>query len=250
VSLSRWGACIVAGTALGGCNAQSFDFDDSEAGAPDATAIRSSSDAAQLDAPFDSDRDGGGRRPPADASFVDSPSTGPSLGECHNESDCARFMLHCLIGDASSGTCVPCLSNGDCPDTVYSRCDLSMNRCVQCDVDSDCRQNEVCLADVTHTCIPSCAEVPCPPGAGYCDLTRNMCLGCTNDAECDRGYVCNTASNRCAYCSTDNDCHPPRGKCDETIGKCVECLHNSDCGRGVCISGGLCLVPVDSRSDE
>jgi Cys-rich repeat protein len=247
VSLSRWGAWIVAVTALGGCNAQSFDFDDGEAGAPDATAVRSSSDAAPADAPLDAQH-----RSPSDASFSDSSGEGPPLSQCRNESDCARFGLHCLmLSDAGPGACVPCLSNADCLDPVLFRCDLTLNRCVQCDVDSDCRENEVCLAAVTHTCIPSCANVPCPPDTGYCDLTRNMCLGCTNDAECDRGQVCNTASNRCAYCATNSDCRmKPRIQCDQTIAKCVECLRNSDCGRGVCTSAGLCLVPVDPRGDE
>lgn len=273
--MSRQGALLVTVAGLCGCNALIVNFEDGdsgitadatiEAGAPsdsadaatdagmppsaDGTIVANAADAAPDATSGDENRDAIADTGPSDG---DEPSV--SLGQCHNESDCARLGLHCALTDASTGSCVPCVSSADCLDLAYSRCDLTLNRCVECDVPADCRVGEVCLADVTHTCIPSCVTLPCPPRAGYCDPTRNVCLGCRDDAECPVGEACDTVSGQCGECAADTDCHrKPFLKCDRTTSHCVECFRNSDCGKGVCTASGLCLggsEPGDARGDE
>ncbi len=258
--MSRWGALFVVVAVVTGCNAEEvLSFDGNDAGTP-YTEVGPNEDAAPVDAtlgldatPFpqdglDADRflhpnRGDATRDVAPDAGADTDAQGPSLGQCRTESDCARVGLHCSLADASAGACVACTSNSDCPDPALSICDLTLNRCVQCDVVGDCRANEVCLADVTHTCIPSCLNMQaCPPRASYCDPTRNVCLGCRNDGDCDVGQICDLTSGRCGECSADTDCHrKPFVKCDRITSHCVECLRNSDCGRGVCDVLGSCL---------
>jgi hypothetical protein len=248
--VSRQGALLVTVAGLCGCNALIVNFGDGDSGAAiDASMPPSADGAIDANAPADATRDA-----------TSGDEQGVSLGQCHKESDCARLGLHCSLTDASIGSCVPCVSNADCFDLAYSQCDLTLNRCVECDVPATggaplgCRVGEVCLADVTHTCIPSCVTLPCPPRAGYCDPTRNVCLGCMNDAECPVGQACDTVSGQCGECAADTDCHrKPFLKCDRTTSHCVECFRNRDCGKGVCTASGSCLggsEPGDARGDE
>lgn len=183
---------------------------------------------------------------------------GPALSQCGSENDCARLELglHCLLGDGSVGACVECVTSDDCLNPAFQRCDPTLNRCVQCDVSADCRADEVCLADVTHTCIPSCLGVACPGRAGICDKTRNLCVSCTDNTGCDLGFVCDTLTGQCGLCAGDGDCHQkPYLRCDRTAvpSVCVECLSNSDCGKGACNTHGLCVggaPPVEMKGDE
>lgn len=259
--MNRWGALFVIVAVVSGCNAQEvLSFDDNDADAPYAEAgpiedVTSVDATIGLDAMpllqdgLDADRflrpnRGDASRDITDAA-ADTDSPSPSLSQCRNQSDCARLGLglHCSLPDASTGTCVACITNSDCTDPVLSICDPTLNRCVQCDVVGNCRANEVCLADVTHTCIPSCLNMQaCPLRASYCDPTRNVCLGCRNDGDCELGQICDLSSGRCGECAADTDCHPkPFVTCDRTTSRCVECLRNSDCGRGVCDTHGNCI---------
>jgi hypothetical protein len=281
--VSRWGALLVVVAAFSGCNAKVLSFDDSEAGAPFAEGLLDGeaalADAGPVDATLgfdamtsvsfdampapviglDADRffrpnRGDASRDAVTDAAGDGDNQSISLSQCRSESDCARVGLHCSLGDASPGVCVPCVRDADCPDPVLRICDPMLNRCVQCDVMSDCTASEVCLADVTHTCIPSCANMQaCPPRASYCDTTRNVCLGCRTDTDCDVGQVCDLVSGRCGECAAGTDCHrKPYLNCDRTTSRCVECLRNSDCGRGVCVLG-ICIgsgVPTVGKGDE
>jgi|HubBroStandDraft_2_1064218.scaffolds.fasta_scaffold165237_2 hypothetical protein len=257
---------------VSGCTTETLDFDGNEAGAPSAE-IGPNEDVTSVDATLgldamslpqdglDADRvlrpnRGDASRDITDAA-TDADSESPPLGQCRSEADCAHVGLHCLLADASPGVCVACVRNADCPDPtdpVLKICDLTLNRCVQCDVASDCKASEVCLADVTHTCIPSCANMQmCPPGASICDTARNVCLSCRNDGDCEVGQICDLVSGRCGECATYTDCHrKPYVNCDQTTSRCVECLRNSDCGRGVCVLG-ICIgsgVPTVGKGDE
>lgn len=263
--MSRWGAPITLAAwtglagAAGGCNAEILEFDNSAESLLDASAPLDAATALDADAAVHMDAPDGYRRDDRRGfpeSGTGSDDAGRPLGECGSESDCARLDLHCLLGDAAVGSCVECATSNDCPDPALSRCDPTLNRCVQCDVRGDCRADEVCLSDVTHTCIPSCLGLVCPARAASCDVTRNVCLGCTDSNGCDLGYVCDTVSGRCGPCAADTDCHQkPFLKCDRTpaVSRCVECLSNSDCDGGACDTLGVCVggsPPTEMKGDE
>jgi Cys-rich repeat protein len=270
---------LVVVAAVGGCNAQDvLSFDDPDSGAPYAK-VTVDGEAAPVDATltfdaaptpeampapeigldaerfFHPDRGDASRGGVTDAG-ADGDNQGLALSQCRDESDCALAGLHCSLADAGPGVCVACVRNADCSDPVLKICDLTLNRCVQCDVMSDCKAGEICLADITHTCIPSCANMQmCPQvGASYCDTTRNVCLSCRNDADCDPGQICDLVSGRCGECAVNKDCpRKPYVNCDPTTSRCVECLRNSDCGKGVCNFLGICIgssPPTLGKGDE
>jgi hypothetical protein len=133
--VSRRGALLVTVAGLYGCNALIVNFGDGDSGiAADATIEATASSDAAIDASVPPSADGtidasaADARPDAtsgdenrDAIADTGPSDGGdeqsvSLGQCHNESDCARLGLHCSLTDASTGSCVPCVSSTDCMD--------------------------------------------------------------------------------------------------------------------------------------
>jgi hypothetical protein len=208
-------------------------------------------DAVAPNADATSDARAGDRdRRPLYAGTPDSHDENPALTHCLSEADCARVDLHCSLADASAGACVACVSNTDCLDPALPRCNPSLNRCVACDVGADCRQGEVCLAQPTYTCVPSCATAMliCPPRAAYCDPLRKVCLACTDSAQCGLGQTCDTVSGRCGECVADSDCRRnPLVRCDRTTSSCVECLTTNDCSEGVCSALGTCVGPGGAR---
>lgn len=261
--MSRWGVpialagwAVLAGVA-GGCNAEILEFDNAAESPLDASAPLDAATAIDADASLRMDAPDGYRRDDR-RGFTESEASsddgGSALGQCSAESDCTHLDLHCLLGDASVGACVECVTSDDCHNPALQRCDPTLNRCVQCDVGGDCRADEVCLAGVTYTCIPSCLGLLCPARAATCDAMRKVCLSCTNDMGCDLGFVCDTVSGRCEPCAADTDCHQkPFLKCDRITSQCVECLRNSDCGRGACNPAGICIggsAPSEAKGDE
>jgi Cys-rich repeat protein len=236
---------LLAAVALGnGCGTETWDSGDAGASPPDVALV-----IAEAGAPADATLpDADAARRPTDAA-TDRREQGPSP-HCEFEGDCA-LGLHCLLGDASPGECVPCVVSADCQDPMFQHCDPESNRCVQCDVNADCRQGEVCLTDPTHTCVQSCSSSQaCPPRAGYCDPQRSLCIGCSDAFKCGIGQTCDPASGQCGECASDSDCHTkPFIRCDRTTSKCVECFRNSDCGRGVCLAGGICFGFIAPRGD-
>jgi hypothetical protein len=165
-------------------------------------------------------------------------------GGCKSERECSHVGLHCLTTAGQAfGRCVPCVDSTQCADMAFPRCDPTLNRCVECDVNSDCHLDEVCLSEPVHSCIPSCAgQRRCPPRAGACNQQRMVCLECQITDDCRVGQVCDRISGRCVECSEDADClSADSPRCDRTAGRCVQCLRNMDCGDGLCSPFGTCL---------
>jgi hypothetical protein len=255
----RWSALLTLAVAGAGCGAETWTFeedaavDDLSMGSDGATAPVDAGPSSGLDAtmaPSDANAEAADADDGRGAARRDS-GTDDNLGACHTEDECARLGLHCLLGDASIGTCVSCLTKADCANT-YGRpvCDPTLNRCVECDKSSDCRQSEVCIGDPTHTCIPSCSgTLSCPLRASLCEPT-SVCVECRTNAECQLQYVCDTVSGRCSECASNSDCRRSAPNCDPTTQRCVECLRNSDCGKGACTTFGSCIGSTVPRGDE
>jgi Cys-rich repeat protein len=176
-------------------------------------------------------------------------------GFCSSQIDCARFGLHCFIPfGATVGLCVPCIADDQCSSAVFPHCDLAndtaANRCVECNVDTDCAPGEVCIGEPSHNCIPSCANNPrCPPRAGICDPIRKVCLGCTSSSQCGTGQVCDPLTGRCGECISNANClMPDLRRCDLTLDRCVQCLGTPDCPpHEVCTQFGICKLTYDPR---
>jgi Cys-rich repeat protein len=233
-ALKRWGAFLAAVVFGSACGPLTWHFGSD---LPDAAAIVDA-EGAPPDAIIDAAR----ASPDATSTEGGNHERLPA-GLCNTESDCARFGLHCLFGDASPGACVPCIRNADCEHF----CDPELNRCVQCEKNTDCRPDEVCIVAPSHVCVPSCSGGQvCPPSASFCDTLSNICLSCLLvQAECGIDQVCDPSSGQCVQCGSDEDCvdRKPLVHCDRTTSRCVECLRNSDCGSGVCLASGLCGPP-------
>jgi hypothetical protein len=118
------------------------------------------------------------------------------------------------ICDVATDTCVQCLTNNDCANSV---CDTSTKSCVECLGDQDCTDS-VCL-EASNT-------------------QDNACVECRENAECldAQASLC-SAANECAPCAVDADCSHLQdlGQC--VAGTCRECTtetENADCGGNVC----------------
>lgn len=113
---------------------------------------------------------------------------------CHNGRDDADngFLTNCLTGMCSNNTCVNCLEDNDCYNTV---CDQISGKCIQCTEDDQC----VGICENSR-CIGNCKEdADCD---GFCD--QNFCTGgCKNDADCIDGQKCK--NDICTIGSSDNN---------------------------------------------
>jgi len=149
---------------------------------------------------------------------------------CASDSDCALEGLHCDVG---SGECVACVNDSQCAQAGSRRCDLALNRCVQCGLGSDCDPGQTC-EPITHRCVVLCTDAGrCPPDAPIC--SQGLCAACTSNADCNQvpgGRVCDQSIGRCVECTSDYQCPQVEPNCDRTTGECVQCLDANDCPPG------------------
>jgi len=143
-----------------------------------------------------------------------------------------------------------CVSSGNpCPPS--KTCDEDNDTCVDCLVDSDCNDEDVCTIDecVDGECIYTPTECPdgqlCDPETGECVVA----LACMEDTDCDDEDVCTIdecLDGECIY--TPTEC-PDGQVCDPETGECVEiCTSDADCDDGlfcngseVCNEEGVCV---------
>jgi len=131
--------------------------------------------------------------------------------------------------DASSGLCVPCLTNAQCIAADAGTICLPGVGCASCQTDSDCKDPATphCLFG---SCVQCETAADCPANAPGCNFVTNSCGSCTLNSDCASGEGClNSAcapicesgpvpDGGCASCTVDSDC--PSGTCDTSSGVC------------------------------
>ncbi|MBL8788377.1 MAG: tandem-95 repeat protein, partial [Deltaproteobacteria bacterium] len=132
--------------------------------------------------------------------------------------------------------------------------------CVQCQVDGDCKNGEVCNG-TSHTCEPCRDDAPaggidkgCEQRLNACDSSGGgepTCVDCQTTPDCSVGDVCKTATKTCVPCLDtasggllDAGCENDKPMCLENVagGTCVEC--QDDKGPGFTDSGCNVATPA------
>lgn len=159
--------------------------------------------------------------------------------ECGSAVDCAanqgcNDLLH---------ACAPlCAEPGDCAGQAQSRCDLTLDLCVQCLADVDCVEPRNPACDLGGRCVECTGDASCPPDRPSCLPGSDTCVECVDSSGC-AGQVCDTRENRCVECLVDADCE--LGTCDVERHRCRQpCTGPADCEprRPVCdTASGLCV---------
>ena len=130
-----------------------------------------------------------------------------------------------------------CLSSDECPGQF---CDKRHGGCVDCYLDQQCPDNEVCIGAL---CTP---ESGCGDGigcaVGVCDTEAGHCVGCTEDADCGTGLACVGGVCRPPFpdCEDYDDCAPLGAACLET-GQCGDCEDDTQCGNYEACQEGMCV---------
>jgi len=146
------------------------------------------------DAGPDAARDAGARDAGRDAEQTDA---GPCGGSCTAPTAMCR---------ESDGTCVECLSDGDCMSPTAARCDVGMGTCVACEDSAECAGHpgaEVCALSgaLSGRCVECTAADRTACGSNVCDSrmgtctstalgTTGLCQPCVSDAQCSEGKLC------------------------------------------------------------
>ena len=168
--------------------------------------------------------------------------------------------------NTSTGQCVECLTNANCPFTNRTVCNPATNTCVQCVDNSTCPTNapyctantcRVCTATMgctppqvcitmggTSSCQLRCmSDADCanaPNNNRACNLATMMCVQCQNNTHCAgnaNGPVC--VGTTCRQCAVDTDCVTP-GLPACYMNNCVACRDNTHCAQPtpVCVTSG------------
>ena len=116
--------------------------------------------------------------------------------ECNKDGDCGLGLsVYC---QPQSHQCIPgCLSPNNCPSGLT--CDATIQLCVGCREDSDCKGLRCMGDDAQRFCAECVADPGCGVGSGeFCDVTAYACIpGCLEDISCPEGQTCNAERRRC-----------------------------------------------------
>jgi hypothetical protein len=121
--------------------------------------------------------------------------------------DCRSTI--CATTGASSGLCVACLENSQCPSGM-AICDTTTNTCVECTTSSQC---------------PKDAPI-CQPSTGICTTM------CTTDADCGKVDWCDITSGATGLCTAKIANGKPLPTTPSSVATCTAAV-----GKRVCISG-------------
>lgn len=138
-----------------------------------------------------------------------------------------------------------CESNADCGQGF---CRFPDQVCVSCILNSNCADNEACVAGACTKTSMCSGDADCTPGK-KCDPMWRRCVDCAQDSDCDASSVC--ASNTCqpiTTCKNSLDC--ATGVCDKSTARCVECVSSSDCHSGERCAAGGCVSAPTCTSDK
>lgn len=177
-------------------------------------------------------------------------------GECNEPADCPGLDTTCeyrscenhQCGMANAPASTPCTEEGG------RVCD-SAGHCVECAVQSDCEDDEICQQ---NQCVPaSCANGVMDNTETDVDCGGGVCNPCQNGQDCLLARDCysrfcdptgaggaggGSAGSVCAPCSGDSDCLAvPSSWCDSSLdgGTCVDKKDDGDIcsGANECLSG-------------
>ncbi|GEM_PF-4869469 len=110
--------------------------------------------------------------------------------------------------------------------------------------DPECETDEHCTGHPdgpacgpAHMCVECTAsnDSACEHGTSVCDTSTNMCVGCVTDDHCLDATLahCNDG-NICEACTDQVHCAHLGDKPICKVGVCVECLDEDDCGGNFC----------------
>ncbi|MGD2109673.1 MAG: hypothetical protein PVI86_09805, partial [Phycisphaerae bacterium] len=172
-------------------------------------------------------------------------STTPGVCDCDDG-------LYCNGTDTCvSETCVP--GSDPCPGQM---CDETNDICVDCLVDGDCDDSNVCTDDacVGGVCQNTNNTGPCDDGL-YCTDT-DTCSGgsCSGSGDTCPGQFCDETNDQCVDCFVDGDCDDSNLCTDDAcVGGACQNTNNTDpCDDGLyctvtdACSGGSCVGSGDA----
>ncbi len=147
-----------------------------------------------------------------------------TVGACQytNNTDPCDDGLFCTGADTCAGG--TCSNNAGDPCTLPDLCSEGLDACVECLINSDCDDANVCTDDV-------------------CSL--GVCFNTSNLAACDDGLFCNGADT-CSGNTCSVHAGAPCGAqlCDEAGDACVDCLADGDCDDGNGCTNNTCAAGV------
>ncbi len=111
------------------------------------------------------------------------------------------------VWDEGTGTCVACLSNGNCYDPTPF-CNPDTNSCEGCPGDAPVWDSS------SGTCVGCLTESDCAGATPICNPTTNECVGCPSATP-----VWDSSTGTCVECTTDSHCADNtdgRTKCNTT----------------------------------
>lgn len=176
-------------------------------------------------------------------------SGGSCIYQCSLSSSCGsyigqRYCPNNLIC-ASSGNCVQCTTNSNCPSS--SPYCLSTGLCsATCVSNSNCPSNTpICNSG---TCVQCTQGSNCPSGSPFCN--NNLCSSsCLSSSQCPTSKpIC--SSGTCLECLTNSNCPTQTPICGSR-GSCVQCTSNSNCPSSLpyCdLTSATCTMSCTSNS--
>ncbi len=179
-----------------------------------------------------------------------------------------------LLCAEASTTCVECLVDGDCDDSISCTIDHCVDRvCVIAAHDASCPDDGLFCTGVnlcqTETGCKTSGD-PCAAAGLLCDEAASACMFCIDDQDCDDQIACTLDScpdgfcafapddSQCAddgsFCNGNEACDPSLGcistgdpclgtgkVCSELGPACVDCTLDPDCSDGIDCTDDLCL---------
>ncbi|RME37020.1 MAG: hypothetical protein D6788_10395 [Planctomycetota bacterium] len=140
----------------------------------------------------------------------------------NNTSPCDDGLFCTATDVCGGGTC----NGSGSPCAAGLVCDELNDQCVECLVDADCDDANVCTDDtcVLNVCQHTPNTLPCDDG-----------LFCTTGDTCSNG-VCTGGPSPCA--------DPTLPLCNELTNSCVECFVNADCDDGNPCTDDFCTIGI------
>ena len=143
-----------------------------------------------------------------------------SIGSaCTSDEQCEASDALC---DPSTRACVACITAADCGEgsdcfgntfQPYTACESSLqcgsdevcskasSRCVECEGDNDCSDEQICLRG---KCATNCSsDKDCTPNGQVCDTAAAACTDCLTHADCGEGKRCVSGTCFEAVCAAE-----------------------------------------------
>ena len=144
----------------------------------------------------------------------------------NNSAPCDDGLFCTAVDVCGLGTC----NGGGTPCPAGTMCDEQGDRCVQCLLDGDCDDSNICTSD-------------------FCAL--NVCQNTANTLACDDGNFCTTgdicSNGQCA--GGPSPCAAPL-LCNENTNTCVSCIEHADCEDGNLCTTDTCTLGVCLNADN